>query len=107
RPAPAVPGVGRRVEAGISGTNFLLNLLGAAALLLWGLRMVRTGVLRAYGGDLRRSLGNSMANRFSALLTGLGITLLLQSSSATAMMAASFASRGLVNTAAALAVMLG
>jgi phosphate:Na+ symporter len=84
-----------------------VNLLGAAALLLWGLRMVRTGVLRAYGGDLRRRLGRSMGNRSSALLSGLGITLLLQSSSATAMMAASFASRGLVNTAAALAIMLG
>src|SRR5262249_56544702 len=69
--------------------------------------MVRTGMLRAYGGDLRRHLGRSMGNRFSALLSGLGITLLLQSSSATAMMAASFASRGLVNTAAALAIMLG
>ena len=69
--------------------------------------MVRTGVLRAYGGDLRRYLGRSMGNRFSALVTGLGITLLLQSSSATAMMAASFASRGLVNTASALAIMLG
>ena len=95
------------LEAGINGTLFLVDLLGAAALLLWGLRMVRTGVLRAYGGDLRRRLGRSMGNRFSALLSGLGITLLLQSSSATAMMAASFASRGLVNTAAALAIMLG
>jgi phosphate:Na+ symporter len=84
-----------------------LNLLGAAALLLWGLRMVRTGVLRAYGGDLRRRLGQSMRNRFSALAAGLGITLLLQSSSATAMMAASFASRGMVTTASALAIMLG
>jgi phosphate:Na+ symporter len=94
-------------EASINGTTFLLNLLGAAALLLWGLRMVRTGVLRAYGGELRQTLGHSMRNRFSALLTGLGITLLLQSSTATAMMAASFASRGLVSTAAALAIMLG
>jgi phosphate:Na+ symporter len=69
--------------------------------------MVRTGVLRAYGGELRRRLGRSMENRFSALLTGVGITMLLQSSTATAMMAASFASRGLVTTAAALAIMLG
>jgi phosphate:Na+ symporter len=69
--------------------------------------MVRTGVLRAYGGDLRRRLGRSMDNRFSAVLAGLGITLLLQSSTATAMMAASFASRGLVSMAAALAIMLG
>jgi len=94
-------------EASINGTTFLLNLLGAVALLLWGLRMVRTGVLRSYGGELRRRLGRSMGNRFSALLAGLGITMLLQSSTATAMMAASFASRGLVTTAAALAIMLG
>ena len=95
------------MEAAINGTTFLLNLLGAAALVLWGLRMVRTGVLRAYGGELRRRLGRSMDNRFSAVTAGLGITLLLQSSTATAMMAASFASRGLVSTAAALAIMLG
>jgi len=81
--------------------------MGAAALLLWGLRMVRTGVLRAYGGNLRRRLGHSMGARFPAFFAGLGVTLLLQSSSATAMMAASFASRGLVNAAAALAIMLG
>ncbi|WP_425450130.1 Na/Pi cotransporter family protein [Virgifigura deserti] len=84
-----------------------MNLLGAAALLLWGLRMVRTGVLRAYGGDLRRVLGRSMSNRFSALFSGLGIAMVLQSSTATALMAASFASRGLVHTAPALAIMLG
>ena len=84
-----------------------MSLLGAAALLLWGLRMVRTGVLRAYGGDLRRGLGRSMGNRFSAFFAGLGITTLLQSSTATALMAASFASKGLVSTTAALAIMLG
>jgi phosphate:Na+ symporter len=84
-----------------------VSLLGAAALLLWGLRMVRTGVLRAYGGDLRRVLGRSMSNRFSALFSGLGIAMVLQSSTATALMAASFASRGLVHTAPALAIMLG
>lgn len=69
--------------------------------------MVRTGVMRAYGGSLRRRLGRSMGNRFSALFTGLGVTLLMQSSTATALMAASFASRGLVTTGAALAIMLG
>jgi phosphate:Na+ symporter len=84
-----------------------VSLLGAAALLLWGLRMVRTGVLRAFGGDLRRGLGRSMGNRFSAFSAGLGITMLLQSSTATALMAASFASKGLVSTTAALAIMLG
>src|SRR5262249_45933810 len=57
--------------------------------------------------ELRRKLGRSMRNRFAAFLAGLGITMLLQSSTATALMAASFASRGLVSTASALAIMLG
>lgn len=86
---------------------FLLNLFGAAALLLWGLRMVRTGVLRAYGAQLRQNLSHATNNRFTAFLSGLGITCLLQSSSATALLSSSFASRKLVSTAGALAVMLG
>lgn len=86
---------------------FLLNLFGAAALLLWGLRMVRTGVLRAYGAQLRQNLSHATNNRFTAFLSGLGITCLLQSSSATALLSSSFASRKLVTTAGALAVMLG
>ena len=94
-------------EDEIEGTHFLVGLLGAAALLIWGLRMVRTGILRAYGGSLRRRLGRSMSNRLAAFAAGLGITLLLQSSTATVLMAGSFASRGLVDTAAALAIMLG
>ncbi len=69
--------------------------------------MVKTGVLRAYGAVLRRRLGASMENRFAALGAGLGVTVVLQSSTATALMAASFAGRGLVGTGAALAVMLG
>lgn len=86
---------------------FLLNLFGAAALLLWGLRMVRTGVLRAYGAQLRQYLSRATNNRFTAFLSGLGITCLLQSSSATALLSSSFASRKLVTTGGALAVMLG
>jgi phosphate:Na+ symporter len=69
--------------------------------------MVRTGVLRCWGGQLRRRLGDSLRNRFSAFLAGLGVTLLLQSSTATALMTASFAGRGLLTTAGALAIMLG
>ena len=69
--------------------------------------MVRTGVLRAYGAAIRRRLGASMENRFAALAAGLGATLLLQSSTATALMAASFVGRGLVGAGGALAIMLG
>ncbi len=86
---------------------FLIHLFGAAALLLWGLRMVRTGVLRAFGSQLRAFLGSAMGNRFSAFFGGLGATILLQSSSATALITSSFASRKVVAAGAALAIMLG
>ncbi len=91
----------------IGATSILIHLVGGVALLLWGLRMVRTGVMRAFGGDLRAAIGSALGNRFLAFGCGLGVTALLQSSTATALMTASFAARGFVGTAMALAVMLG
>jgi len=85
----------------------LLNLLAAIALLVWGTHIVRTGVLRVLGEDLRRVLARSFSNRFRALLAGLGVTSVVQSSTATCLIVASFAGKGLVTTSAALAVMLG
>ncbi len=82
-------------------------MLGAVALLLWGMRMVRTGVTRAYGGALRRVLERHLGNRFAAFGAGLGVTAVLQSSTATCLMTASFAGQGLVSAAPALAIMLG
>jgi phosphate:Na+ symporter len=97
----------RRGGAAIDGTILLLNLLGGVALLLWGMRMVENGVNQAFGADLRRMIGLSMRNPVLAMLVGLGATGLLQSSTATALITASFARQGLVETAPALAVMLG
>jgi phosphate:Na+ symporter len=85
----------------------LLNLLAGVSLLVWGTHNVRSGVLRIYGGDLRRILRRSVRNRFTALLAGLGVTGLIQSSTATALIVAAFAGQGLIATAPALAVMLG
>ena len=85
----------------------LLNLLAGVSLLVWGTYNVRTGVLRIFGGDLRRILRRSVRNRFTALLAGLGVTGLIQSSTATALIVAAFAGQGLIGTAPALAVMLG
>jgi phosphate:Na+ symporter len=90
-----------------SANDILIELLGAAALLLWGLRMVRTGVLRSFGAELRHFLRVSLRNRVAAFMAGLAVTGVLQSSTATALVVASFAGRGLVATAPALAVMLG
>jgi phosphate:Na+ symporter len=89
------------------GTLVLLDLMGGVALLLWGLHMVHSGILRAFGPDLRRLLGKALSNRFSAFAAGLGLTALLQSSTATALITSSFAAEGLVSVAAALAIMLG
>jgi phosphate:Na+ symporter len=85
----------------------LLNLLAGVSLLVWGTHIVRTGILRMYGGDLRRVLRRSVSNRGSAFFAGLGVTGLIQSSTATALIVASFAGQGLIGTAPALAVMLG
>jgi len=85
----------------------LLNLLAAIALLVWGTHIVRTGVLRVFGESLRQVLAKSFSNRVSALLAGLGVTTVVQSSTATCLIVASFVGKGLVTTAAALAVILG
>lgn len=85
----------------------LLDLMGGVALLLWGLHMVQSGILRAFGPDLRLWLAKGLSNRFAAFTAGLGLTALLQSSTATALITSSFTSEGLVSLVPALAIMLG
>jgi phosphate:Na+ symporter len=89
------------------GSTVILDLMGGVALLLWGLHMVHSGVVRAFGADLRRLLGIALHNRFRAFLTGAFVTAVLQSSTATGLMAASFVTAGTVDLVPALAVMLG
>lgn len=85
----------------------LIDLAGSVALLLWGLHMVQSGIQRAFGPHLRRCLGRAVGDRGRALLAGLGVTAVLQSSTATGLMAAGFAAGGFVDLVPALAVMLG
>jgi phosphate:Na+ symporter len=85
----------------------LVNLAGSVALLLWGVHMVQTGVQRALGARLRGLLGLALRNRFQAFLAGIGVTAILQSSTATGLMVTGFAAGGLVDLVPALAVMLG
>jgi phosphate:Na+ symporter len=85
----------------------LLNLLAAVALLVWGTHIVRTGVLRVFGANLRQVLRASVDRRSRAILAGIGVTGVLQSSTATALLLSSFVGQGLIATSAALAVMLG
>ncbi len=85
----------------------LLNLLAAIALLVWGTSLVRTGILRVFGANLRQVLARSIGTRPAAALAGLGVTALVQSSTATALIVSSFVGQGLVALPTALAVMLG
>jgi phosphate:Na+ symporter len=89
------------------GSTVILDLMGGVALLLWGLHMVHSGVVRAFGADLRHLLGIALQNRLRAFLAGALVTGLLQSSTATGLMVASFVTAGTLDLVPALAVMLG
>ena len=91
----------------MEGSGLLITLLGGVALLLWSVRMVRTGMTRAFGASLRMLMAKASANRVKAFATGIVVTGLLQSATAMALLLASFASRKLVTLPLALAMMLG
>lgn len=88
-------------------TFALLHLAGYVALLLWGMHMVHSGIVRAFGGHLRQALAIGLQSRWKAFLAGMGITALLQSSTATALMSTSFIAAGFMTLVPALAVTLG
>jgi len=85
----------------------LLHLLSSIALLVWGTHIVRTGIMRVYGSHLRRLLSHSMAHTPLAFGAGIGVTALVQSSNATALLTFSFVAQGLMALPTALAIMLG
>ena len=88
-------------------TQELMNILGAAALLLWGLRMIQSGVMRAFGAQLRQWIAKGTKNRLTSAFWGFAATLALQSSTAIAVITASFAARDFLTLPMAQAVMLG
>jgi len=85
----------------------LLDLLSAVALLIWGTHIVRTGILRVYGAQLRRLLSQNMSRRPLAFIAGILVTAMVQSSNATAMLVTSFVGQGLMTLTPALVIMLG
>lgn len=85
----------------------MLHLGGGVALLLWAVHMVRTGVERSQELRLRRLLRESKAGRLRAAAIGAGIAVVLQSSTAVALLAAGFAASGALTISTGLALMLG
>ncbi|MDB5473886.1 MAG: Na+ cotransporter [Devosia sp.] len=85
----------------------VVHLVAAIVLLLWAVRMVRTAVERAYSAQLKRLLGYANKRRISAAAAGMAMAVALQSSTAVAALASSFAAGGLLGSGAGLALMLG
>jgi phosphate:Na+ symporter len=87
--------------------QFLLNIAGAAALLIWSVRLVRTGVERGFAASLRYWLRHSAKNRLVAVLSGMGAAVFLQSSTAVAVLVSNFVAKGGLATAVGLTILLG
>lgn len=86
---------------------FILHIAGAASLLIWSVRLVRTGVERAFSVQLRQWLRRSSGSRILAAISGTGAAILLQSSTAVAILVSNFVSKGGIATSVGLAILLG
>lgn len=85
----------------------ILKLLGSLAMFLFGMNQMSTGIQKATGDKLRSLLKNITSNPFKGVLTGLGITAIIQSSSATTVLVVSFVSAGLLTLTQAIGVIMG
>lgn len=89
------------------GILVFIKMFGAVMLLLYAVRMVRTGFERAAGPSLRRAIGKASSGPVAGALSGTAVAILLQSATAVAILAVGFATSGFISTAAGLAVLLG
>lgn len=87
--------------------QILIHIAGAAALLIWAVRLVRTGVERGFAAPMRIWLRHSARNRLLAAATGMGAAVLLQSATAVAVLVSNFVSKGGLAAATGLAILLG
>jgi len=87
--------------------QFLINIAGAAALLIWAVRLLRTGVERAYSVQLRAFLRRSNSSRLQAAASGVFAALCLQSATAVAVLVSNFAVKGGIGLLAGMAILLG
>lgn len=85
----------------------ILSLLGSLALFLFGMKTMSEGLEKFAGDRLRNILAAMTKNRFMGVVTGITVTALIQSSSATTVMVVSFVNAGLMNLAQAIGVIMG
>jgi len=89
------------------GIGSVLQILGALAFFIYGMKMMSEGIQRAAGTQLRAILKNMTKNRYFGVFTGFLITALVQSSSATTVMTVSFVNAGLLSLVESAGVMMG
>ena len=85
----------------------IFTLLGALGMFLYGMNLMSSGLQKAAGDRLRGFLSAMTSSPFKGVLTGLGITTVIQSSSATTVMVVSFVNAGLLTLAQAISVIMG
>ena len=85
----------------------IFTLLGALGMFLYGMNLMSSGLQKAAGERLRGFLSAMTSNPFKGVMTGLGITSIIQSSSATTVMVVSFVNAGLLTLAQAIGVIMG
>ena len=85
----------------------LLTIIGSVGLFLYGMKLMSEGIQKASGDKLRNFLSLMTSNRLLGALTGILITILVQSSSATTVMIVSFVNAGLVSLGQSMAVIMG
>ena len=85
----------------------IFTLLGALGMFLYGMNMMSSGLQKTAGGRMRAILGSLTSNRFKGVITGLGITSVIQSSSATTVMVVGFVNAGLLALEQAIGVIMG
>lgn len=85
----------------------ILSFAGALCLLLFGMDMLSNGIQKGAGSSLRSLLGKITGNRFSAVLTGLAVTAIIQSSGATTVMVVSFVNAEILSLTQAIGIIFG
>lgn len=91
----------------VAAVYFVFQLIGNMGFLLYGMKLMSDGIQKSAGERLQRALGFMAGNRFVAMLTGLVITMVIQSSGATSVMAVSFVNAGLLTLRQGIGVIFG
>lgn len=85
----------------------IFGFIGSLCLLLFGMNMLSDGIQKGAGSNLQKMLGKITGNRFAAVLTGIGVTAVIQSSGATTVMVVSFVNAEILTLTQAIGVIFG